>query len=259
MKKFILSLLIMSPLLILPALSFAVEDGTGKFYLPASDQSQTSETNTLSNSQWTLWLNEANNEINISAKEKTGTFLTFQIANGFDSSNITVDWSNISSIPSDFQDGSIAWTEVTNRPTIPTMPTAGDGLTGTTSFDVNTGTTSTTGLEIVSDQVRLMNDGCTAFEVLKRNSSNNGWECVPDLNTVGSDNQTLLLVGDTLSITGGNSVDLSEIGSGGDLTATACGGACPSAGTICFSGGVFYGCLGAGPFADNAVELNTLR
>jgi hypothetical protein len=67
--------------------------------------------------------------------------------------------------------------------------TAGAGLTGggtsgNVTLNVNTGTAATTGIEIVSDQVRLLTAGCAAGEVLKRNSLNNGWECVSDLGPV---------------------------------------------------------------------------
>jgi len=63
---------------------------------------------------------------------------------------------------------------------------SGNGITCSgEDVQVNTGSVTTTGLEIVSDQVRLMDNGCAAREVLKRNSSNNGWECVAD-NTGGT-------------------------------------------------------------------------
>jgi hypothetical protein len=60
----------------------------------------------------------------------------------------------------------------------------GDGLTpnscasGACTLAVNPGAAATTGIEVVSDEVRLMDDGCVAGEVLKRNAANNGWECV---------------------------------------------------------------------------------
>ncbi len=58
--------------------------------------------------------------------------------------------------------------------------------TGDCTLNVNTGSTATTGLEIVSDQIRLMNDGCAANEVLKRNATNTGWQCVADDSGGGS-------------------------------------------------------------------------
>jgi len=64
-----------------------------------------------------------------------------------------------------------------------TSITAGNGLSGggagpIVPLAVDTGVAATTGLEIVADQIRLMDDGCAAGEVLKRNAANNGWECV---------------------------------------------------------------------------------
>lgn len=49
---------------------------------------------------------------------------------------------------------------------------------GSCTLDINTGAAATTGLEIVSDEIRLMDDGCEANETLKRNPANTGWECV---------------------------------------------------------------------------------
>jgi hypothetical protein len=58
----------------------------------------------------------------------------------------------------------------------------GGGTTGNVTLNVNAGNAATTGLEInpVSDELRLSTAGCIAGEILKRNASNNGWECVAD-------------------------------------------------------------------------------
>ncbi len=64
--------------------------------------------------------------------------------------------------------------------------TAGNGLTGggtsgTVTLNVNTGAAATSGIEIVSDEVRISDDGCVAGEVLTRNVSNTGWDCADTL------------------------------------------------------------------------------
>jgi len=90
----------------------------------------------------------------------------------------------------------------------------GDGLTevscdsGNCELDVDTGIAATTGLEIVSDEVRLMDNGCAAGEILKRNATNTGWGCVADNTGAGGG-----------SVFGGN---------WGGMYAVCCNGACPA-------------------------------
>jgi hypothetical protein len=87
----------------------------------------------------------------------------------------------------------------------------GNGLTpdtcssGSCSLSVNTGTASTTGLEIVSDQVRMIDDGCSSGEVLKRNSANTGWVCEPLVKN------SFVVCATTLSSTGCNCAGSTQI------------------------------------------------
>ncbi len=67
---------------------------------------------------------------------------------------------------------------------------------GDCTLNVNPGSVLTTGIEIVSDEIRLMDNGCVAGEVLKRNASNNGWECVPDNVGFGSIGAVMYLESD---------------------------------------------------------------
>jgi hypothetical protein len=79
---------------------------------------------------------------------------------------------------------------------------SGGGTSGNVTLNVNTGNAATTGLEVVSDELRLSTAGCVAGEVLKRNSSNTGWECVAD-NSGGasySAGEGITISGTTISI-----------------------------------------------------------
>jgi hypothetical protein len=63
---------------------------------------------------------------------------------------------------------------------------SGGGTSGNVTLNVNVGNAATTGLEIISDELRLSTAGCIAGEILKRNASNNGWECVSDNTGAGT-------------------------------------------------------------------------
>ncbi len=85
MKRHILALVFAFSLAI-PSLSLAVEDGQGRFFLPAPDSTSETLTQAISNNNaWSLYLNESDSPttINIIAKDSESNVIELSLPNGF--------------------------------------------------------------------------------------------------------------------------------------------------------------------------------